>query len=128
MRPNIVAHWSEFDDLVLLDPVLWDLVNSYVDRSPVREFSFTTIATPTRGGWWDSRTHSLCAARQKQIQSVTTDKVTFGVDISQPQHIGFAPETTGIVWHERYSGSNAVSNIGVFRIIHQGSETEMKME
>lgn len=84
--------------------LLVDLVSSYLNKSPIREMSFITIAAATRGHWWDEGTDGLCAASKKEQRKRAKDKVKFGVDNEYIQHIGFAPRTVEIVWRNRYRG------------------------
>lgn len=85
--------------------LLADLVDAYYNQSPIREMSFLTIATATRGEWWDECTDGLCAASQKEQRKRVKGEVTFGVDEDSVEHIGFAPRTTEIIWTNRYRGT-----------------------
>ena len=69
----------------------FDLITSRLRESPVREMSFITVATATRGDWWDDQVDGLCCAPKSEMRRRTTDRVFFGFDSANNQHIGLTP-------------------------------------
>jgi hypothetical protein len=94
-----------------------DLVSTRLRESPVREMSFMAVAAATRGQWWDDCVDGLCAATQKVMRKRGSDKVTFGVDVANPRHIGLAPRTTAIIWSERYRGNSIRTSLNIGHVL-----------
>jgi hypothetical protein len=89
---------------ICMTQLLYDLIRARSRESPIREMSFIAIVVATRGKWWDDQVYGLCSSPKREMRKRTSDKVTFGVDSENREHIGFAPHTTRIRWNERYQG------------------------
>ena len=50
----------------------FDLITSRLRKSPVREMSFITVATATRGDWWDDQVDGLCCAPKSEMLTAPT--------------------------------------------------------
>jgi len=74
---------------------------------PLHRATFLSIANAVRGPWWDRLLWGNCTLSPGELQSVpeiSKSYVMFGVDESNPQHIGLAPDVRPIEKDTLYFG------------------------
>lgn len=74
---------------------------------PLHRATFLTIANAVRGPWWDRLLWGHCALAPNELQAIpeiSKTYVMFGVDESNPQHVGLAPDVRPIEKETLYFG------------------------
>jgi len=95
--------------LLILCPVLaisilaWRLMN----HVPMRAATFLTIANAVRGPGWDNMFYGDCLMSPDDLRHKHRHQyVKYGVDVSKPDHVGFAVDTVPVNRDVYYSGVN----------------------
>jgi len=79
------------------------LIMLWRKRLPYRKASFLTIASATRGTWWDRELSGTSAMPENRLRAWNGRSVMFGVDVNNPSYVGLAPTVREIEEDKRYS-------------------------
>lgn len=80
-----------------------DLVRMWVKRLPYRRTGFLTVASATRGAWWDRELRGTCAMPEQKLRERVGRSVMFGVDVRRDGYVGLAPVVREIEGEGNYS-------------------------